>query len=435
MTVEPVLEVSGSVSGYCVRTEETAIAPTAGPREGREWREVMGAVADAGVGLWEWDVQTGQIAPDERWAQMAGYDLAAFGSLPYASWLATIHPDDVGDFAGRLRGALCGEAPIMDCRHRVRHRDGHWVWVRDRARVAERDHGGQPTRVVGTRLDISEFMMATDRSAVELALERVRTAVQAMVYPRDWLLVAARVEVELRALLEFYKCAVNTHVNSSHAVESWSVHGCGTHSQPPWEDHPVFGTVAQTGKPVYRPTRLHPLFDPGIETAVQSVVDVPFAGGTLAVSSLAEWAFSDGDIELLARFAAVLSEGHLRVLDMTARTDALARLHDSEEQYRELCEGLPIGMVQVDAKGVLLYSNPTARRMLGLRDEAPSDGEEVCLLGDDNERERVLAELGRYGAAWCEQTVQLRGQQRYVRCTLSRTAGEARRGAGWLKDT
>ena len=43
----------------------------------------------------------------------------------------------------------------FEAEFRMRHRNGHWVWVQSRGKVVERGADGQPVRMVGTRTDIS----------------------------------------------------------------------------------------------------------------------------------------------------------------------------------------------------------------------------------------------------------------------------------------
>jgi PAS domain S-box-containing protein len=50
---------------------------------------------------------------------------------------------------------LAGHTAVYETEHRLRHRDGHWVWVLDRGQVLERDEAGRPRRVCGTHLDIT----------------------------------------------------------------------------------------------------------------------------------------------------------------------------------------------------------------------------------------------------------------------------------------
>ena len=42
------------------------------------------------------------------------------------------------------------------CEARMRHKDGHWVWVLDTGKTVEWNIDGSPKRMIGTHIDISE---------------------------------------------------------------------------------------------------------------------------------------------------------------------------------------------------------------------------------------------------------------------------------------
>ncbi len=109
-----------------------------------------------GAGTWEWDVQTGELVLNERWAEIVGYRLQDLQPVTIDTWLRLVHPDDEVQSARLLQRHFAGELPSYDCEARMRHRDGHWVWVLDRGRVSRWSEDGRPLRMAGTHLDISE---------------------------------------------------------------------------------------------------------------------------------------------------------------------------------------------------------------------------------------------------------------------------------------
>lgn len=109
----------------------------------------------ADLGLWEWNLATDELTINEREWQMLGYTPR---TLPLKArwWQSLLHPHDAAMVQALHEAHLRGEAPAYRVEHRIRHRDGHWVWVLDHAMVMEFDARGQPVRVVGTHLDITE---------------------------------------------------------------------------------------------------------------------------------------------------------------------------------------------------------------------------------------------------------------------------------------
>ncbi|MCY1346994.1 putative signaling protein [compost metagenome] len=66
-----------------------------------------------------------------------------------------LHPDDLPLLRRALVEHLKGRTDGYAIDYRVRHADGHWVWVEDRGRVVERDEQGKVLRMLGTRRDIT----------------------------------------------------------------------------------------------------------------------------------------------------------------------------------------------------------------------------------------------------------------------------------------
>jgi len=107
------------------------------------------------AGTWEWNVQTGKTVFNERWAQIIGYTLEELQPISIETWLKYAHPDDLAQSERRLQAHFHGETDYYECEARMRHRDGHWVWVRDYGRLVSRTREGAPEWISGTHIDIT----------------------------------------------------------------------------------------------------------------------------------------------------------------------------------------------------------------------------------------------------------------------------------------
>ena len=107
------------------------------------------------VGSWEWNLQTREARYNDRWAQILGYDLRDLQPVTHATLTAHCHPEDLERSDRIMQQCLSGELPHYHCEARMRHRDGHWVWVLIRGKIVERSSGGAPIRMSGTLSDIS----------------------------------------------------------------------------------------------------------------------------------------------------------------------------------------------------------------------------------------------------------------------------------------
>ncbi len=112
-------------------------------------------VEGARIGTWEWNVQTGDILLNERWAEMLGFTLAEIN--PHASsWEKLLHPDDFEKTMKSVSDLLENRTSSYMTEHRLRHKSGKWVWVLDVGKILKRDQDGKPLRAVGIHIDITE---------------------------------------------------------------------------------------------------------------------------------------------------------------------------------------------------------------------------------------------------------------------------------------
>lgn len=129
-----------------------------------ERQRLLNIVEGTHVGTWVWHVRTGALQLDERWATMMGYDLAELGTQQISDWYNRLPPDEVPAVSAALKRHFRGESEYFEYEHRIRHRDGRWVWVLDRGKVSSWTSEGKPDLMSGTHMDIS------DRQAAQMAL-------------------------------------------------------------------------------------------------------------------------------------------------------------------------------------------------------------------------------------------------------------------------
>jgi PAS domain S-box-containing protein len=154
-----------------VRAEETL----------REERRRLSDIIEADdAGTWEWNVQTGEAIFNRRWAEIVGYTLEELSPTSIETWKMLAHPDDLATSNSMLAKHFGGELDYYDVEARMRHKDGSWVWVRDRGKVITWTSEGLPQWMRGTHHDITERRaMVEDIRQWNAELERkvaVRTA-------------------------------------------------------------------------------------------------------------------------------------------------------------------------------------------------------------------------------------------------------------------
>ncbi len=125
-----------------------------------------GILEGTNVGTWEWNVQTGETVFNERWAQIIGYTLQELEPVSIDTWMQYANPEDLVLSNDALAKHFSGEEPFYNLECRMRHKEGHWVWVHDRGKVISLTPDGKPEWMFGTHEDI------TDRKKMEMAVQK-----------------------------------------------------------------------------------------------------------------------------------------------------------------------------------------------------------------------------------------------------------------------
>ena len=117
------------------------------------------AMRSSNTGLWEWHIESGETYFSDTWFTMLGYDP---GELPMTidSWTNLCHPDDLAIAQEALGRHLRDDTDVYCCEHRLRRKEGEWMWVRDIGKVLERDQHGRPVKAVGVHIDIQQLREA-----------------------------------------------------------------------------------------------------------------------------------------------------------------------------------------------------------------------------------------------------------------------------------
>jgi PAS domain S-box-containing protein len=112
------------------------------------------ALEASSVGIWEFDLPTGTVLWDERCAAIFGLDGAV--EVPSMADLLTryVHPDDHATVAEAMAAAIAERGEYL-VEIRVLRADGDVRWIVSRGRVGA-DAGGEPVRVLGTAVDVTD---------------------------------------------------------------------------------------------------------------------------------------------------------------------------------------------------------------------------------------------------------------------------------------
>jgi len=130
------------------------------------------AVSGTNDGIWDWDILTNEVYYSPVWMRILGYEE---NPLPnrLSSWSDHVYPDDLHQVIEDINHHLAGKTQIYENIHRIKHRDGHYLWIAAKGRCI-RDREGNPYRLVGTITDITEKKIAQEQ--LKVAKEEAETA-------------------------------------------------------------------------------------------------------------------------------------------------------------------------------------------------------------------------------------------------------------------
>ncbi|MFI8381148.1 EAL domain-containing protein [Pseudomonas sp. NPDC079086] len=111
------------------------------------------AIEASELGLWDWDLQSDEVH-HSRLKEIFGLESHEV-QVMLRDLKPRLHPDDVPVLRRALVEHMKGRSEDYQVEYRIKHADGHWVWIEDRGRAVERDAEGRVLRMLGTRRDIS----------------------------------------------------------------------------------------------------------------------------------------------------------------------------------------------------------------------------------------------------------------------------------------
>lgn len=288
------------------------------------------ALENGQQGVWDVDKPGGRLYTSPTWKRMLGYEPDDVSIDGGDAWLELMHPDDRDNFLAVNNAHERGETEWLEAEFRLRHKDGHWVWILDRGKVISRDADGRPLRIIGTHTDISRNKAA--EREIQLLEERVRLAVEAG------------------------------------GIGLWSIDlATGTTT---WNGE-TFGQMAsdRAGQRSLEWLRfVHPEDRPSLSDMLHQAAADPGARvntscrllsptrGVMHIRVLADQVtLSSGDRLLLGT-----------AWDISEQVSSAQALRDEKERLRTTLHAISDGVIATDADGRVALINPAAQRMTGL---------------------------------------------------------------------
>ena len=107
------------------------------------------------AGMYEWNMLDNSAYLSAEWKVMLGYDKNEPFPEHLSTWKDRVHPDDINSVLEEVQNALEVQAEYIETTHRLKHKDGHWIWILGRGSI-QYDENANPLRMVGIHTDISK---------------------------------------------------------------------------------------------------------------------------------------------------------------------------------------------------------------------------------------------------------------------------------------
>ncbi|MEO6717688.1 MAG: PAS domain S-box protein [Novosphingobium sp.] len=157
------------------------------------------ATETAGIGLWQWNLQTGKIIWDAQMFRIYGIKPTSNGELDVEAVTRLVVPDESAWQYARERNFVDGL--VRERQIRIRRPDGELRYIRA-IETVRTNSAGQAEWLIGTNFDVTDATLA--KKALEASEERLRlalSAAKAVVWERDLPGDRVTLNAESRALL------------------------------------------------------------------------------------------------------------------------------------------------------------------------------------------------------------------------------------------
>jgi diguanylate cyclase (GGDEF)-like protein/PAS domain S-box-containing protein len=131
-------------------------------------QDLAEVIFGAELGTWRLNLRTGRNKVNDRWAELLGYGLAELQPMTDQRFYSLVHPEDLSVLLAKQAERWTRKDYLFSDEIRMRHKDGHWVWVSTRSRPVEFSDSGEPLVLSGVHIDISR------RKALEADLNQER---------------------------------------------------------------------------------------------------------------------------------------------------------------------------------------------------------------------------------------------------------------------
>lgn len=118
-------------------------------------KHVENALEMGGMSWWEWDYEYNIVKTGEAKYTMLGYSKEDIGQ-GFEAWTNYIHPEDYPKAMNAMKEHLQGRKDYYFVEYRIKHKNGNYLWYRDKGGIIARTESGKPKLIVGIVINITD---------------------------------------------------------------------------------------------------------------------------------------------------------------------------------------------------------------------------------------------------------------------------------------
>lgn len=146
-TIAPIKNTAGDITHYVATGKDI----TELHEQKERFSEAVNGTQD---GLWDWNMQTDEVYFSPIWKKMLGYEDDELNNS-FETWKNNVHPDDIDKVMSDIDINNTTPGVVFENIHRLRHKNGSWIWVLNRGKTIF-DENGKAIRMVGFQTDITK---------------------------------------------------------------------------------------------------------------------------------------------------------------------------------------------------------------------------------------------------------------------------------------
>lgn len=125
-------------------------------------------LSGSGIGTWQYNLINGEVNFNEACANIIGYSQEELRAMEFPFWEVLTHPEDVKISKRSIETHISSNSASFQSEVRIKHKQGHWVWVIDIGKVLSYTSDNQPEWIGGIHYAI------TDRKNGDLLVQKYK---------------------------------------------------------------------------------------------------------------------------------------------------------------------------------------------------------------------------------------------------------------------